>query len=333
MLIVYVLRRYRIGKLRNLDLLISLALLGGLLTISINPDVVNAFLGFFSFEKQGGSRIIGLLIFSNFGLLLLFLYVLNRANSVDRNLSRLVSALARRSFVQDQRPADATDIIVLIPAYNEAENIGPLLARVPKEVLGLRVQPVVIVDGGDDKTAEIVRQVGVPMLVHPINRGGGAALRTGYAAVLEMGAPIIVTMDADGQHQPEEIERLVAPILRGEADLVNGSRVLGSYEREDLIRPAGVWLFNKLISLLTLTRITDASNAFRAMRRELLADVELEQDQFHTSELLIEALKKGYRVIEVPITIRARQAGTTKKPRSLRYGFGFARAIFETWLR
>ena len=171
------------------------------------------------------------------------------------------------------------------------------------------------------------------MIVNPINRGGGSALRAGYQIAIENRVPIVVTLDADGQHDPSEIGKLVEPILNDEADFVNGSRILGSYEKESVIRSTGVVFFNWLITILMGERITDSSNSFRAIRTQIFSQLTLSQDQFHTSELLIDAIKKGARVKEVGITIRKRQSGTTKKPRSLKYGWGFMKAILGTWLR
>ena len=170
-------------------------------------------------------------------------------------------------------------------------------------------------------------------MVNPINRGGGAALRAGYEIAMNYGAQIVVTLDADGQHVPAEIPLLVEPILKGEADFVNGSRVLGTFEKESAIRSLGVVVFNRLVSALMAQPITDCSNAFRAIRVEVIKKLSLEQDQFHTSEFLIDAIKKGARVVEVGITIRKRQSGTTKKPMSLVYGWGFFKAILNSWLR
>lgn len=266
-------------------------------------------------------------------LTVLFFYVLNIANNNSRTISRLIKAMAAAEFAQEHPDGFHGEIMVVIPAYNEAENIGGVLRRIPQEVCGLRVNTLVAVDGATDGTEEVARGMGVAVVVNPINRGGGAALRAGYEVALHSKAQIVVTMDADGQHMPEEMERLVAPIVNGEADFVNGSRVLGTHEAESQVRVAGVFLFNWLISALMFKRITDASNAYRAIRTDALRNLTLYQDQFHSSELLIEAMKKGARVFEVPITIKRRQSGVSKKPMSLQYSWGFTKAIVGTWLR
>jgi glycosyltransferase involved in cell wall biosynthesis len=193
--------------------------------------------------------------------------------------------------------------------------------------------PVVVSDGSDDRTAEVARDAGAFVAELPIRRGGGLALRVGYDIALKLGADIVVTLDADGQHLPEELPIVIGPILAGEADYVNGSRLLGDFERESLIRHIGVHFFSRLVSILTGRRITDPSSGYRAARADLLRGFVLEQDQFWTSEILIEALRHRARVVEVPITIVARKGGKSKKPKSLRYGWNFSKVIIQTWLR
>jgi glycosyltransferase involved in cell wall biosynthesis len=114
----------------------------------------------------------------------------------------------------------------------------------------------------------------------------GAALRLGYDIAVAGGAKIVLTMDGDGQHRPNEIERLVKPILDDEVDIVIGSRLLGQCERDSKIRWIGIHLFNFIINLLAGTRITDCSNGFRSFRVESLKKIVLLQDQFHTAELI-----------------------------------------------
>ena len=324
--------RFRWQRLRNLEWLLGTAVAASMVALGFFPDAANVVLAFFSFEKGGGQRILGLLIFFVLAQYLLTFLALARNRRLEGELDRLVRQLAKQDYRRKHGQNDAA-IYVVIPAYNEADNIEPVLARIPDEVLGLRVRPLVVVDGATDATQQVVERMNHAAVGYTVNRGGGSALKAGYEIALEDDAEIVVTLDADGQHSPEEIQRLVAPILDGSADLVNGSRVLGSYEKDSQVRAAGVVLFNWLISALTMTHITDCSNAFRAIRVSELGKLQLRQSQFHSSEMLIEALKRGLRVIEVPITISRRASGESKKGMSLTYGWGFARAIVTTWLR
>jgi glycosyltransferase involved in cell wall biosynthesis len=224
-------------------------------------------------------------------------------------------------------------IVLVIPAYNEAENIGSVLDAIPTHVCGLETVVLVVDDGSSDGTAERSREHRAEVVSHPVNRGQGAAMRTGYAIVADSSAEVVVAMDADGQHQADEIERLVKPVLAGTADLANGSRVLGDAERVHVTRDLGISFFARVLSLLTGSRVTDPANGFRAMRPAVLRSMVLEQDQFHNSEFLIEASRRGVRAIEVPVTITHRLSGSSKKPANLRYGIGFANAVFRTWIR
>jgi hypothetical protein len=333
LIVLVITGKRRGGRFSNQDALLTLLVAVGLALVSLFPDAFNTVLSWFDFNKGGGGRLIGLLIFSNFLLFLLYLRV--RANIAENQetVNRLVRAMAQVEFRRLYGVEKGAPIAVVIPAYNERDNIGDVLNRMPQEVHGLAVEAIVVVDGATDDTADVVRQSKAAAVTHIINRGGGAALKAGYELALERGAEIVVTLDADGQHLPEEIPVVVEPILHGEADLVNGSRVLGSYEKDDEVRALGVVLFNWLVSALTLTRITDCSNAYRAVRADGLARLELRQRQYHSTEMLIDALKKGLRVKEVPITVRRRASGESKKGPTLRYAFGFTRAIFQTWLR
>jgi glycosyltransferase involved in cell wall biosynthesis len=193
--------------------------------------------------------------------------------------------------------------------------------------------PVVVSDGSTDGTAAESREAGALVTELPINRGGGLALRVGYELALQLDAEIVVTMDADGQHLASELPTLIAPILVGEADYVNGSRLLGDFEKDSTVRHIGVHVFSRVVTILTGRRITDPSSGYRAARAELLERLVLEEDQFWTSEILIEALRQRARLVEVPVTIVTRASGASKKPRSLRYGWNFSKVIVQTWLR
>ena len=312
----------------RLQFLISWLIGGGLLIIGLFPSAGDLIAGPLQMQRWNA-----VLFATSLLLFALFFYVMNLNNGNAQTIGRLIKALAVTQFEAEYGQGKKGELAVVIPAYNEEENIGEVVKHIPSEVLGLKTCTIVVVDGATDNTEQVARDKGALVVTNPINRGGGAALRAGYEAALRSGANIIVTLDADGQHLPEEIPILVEPILKGEADLVNGSRVLGSHEAESQVRVAGVFFFNWLISFLMSRRITDSSNAFRAIRAETLRRLNLYQDQFHSSEQLIEALKKGARIKEVPITIRKRQSGETKKPPSLRYGWGFAKAILTAWLR
>ncbi len=251
-----------------------------------------------------------------------------------RELSAVLEGLAWEEFRSAGYPERFRDGVgILIPAYNEAENIGEVLERIPPAVCGQPTAVLVVDDGSRDGTDDVARGHGAVVARHVINRGGGAALRTGYRLLADSGATIVVTLDADGQHLPEEMERLVKPVLDGEVDVAHGSRVLGEAEPNHFARELGIVFFNRVVSLITRTKVSDCSNGYRAVRGSVLPQLVLRQEQFHTSEFLIEALKRGIPAKEVPVTVANRIHGHSKKPAVVRYGVGFANAIVRTWLR
>jgi Glycosyl transferase family 2 len=323
----------RSRSLRNVDVLILLLVGLGLAIVS-GTEITDQLLSAFSFEKGNGGRILGLAVFAIFILFALILRALAQAARNTRELSAVLEGLAWEEFRQAALPERFRDrIAIVVPAYNEAESIGHVLDLMPNEVCGVETAVLVVDDGSRDGTGDVAATHGAIVARHVINRGGGAALRTGYRLMVESGASVVVTLDADGQHLPSEMERLVGPVLDGEVDVAHGSRVLGEAGRNHFSREMGIVFFNRVVSLITRTHVTDCSNGYRAVRTTVLPQLVLRQEQFHTSEFMIEAIKRGIPAKEVPVTVEQRLHGHSKKPAVVRYGVGFANAIVRTWLR
>ena len=224
-------------------------------------------------------------------------------------------------------------IVVVIAAYNEQDALGGVLAELPKTVDATPVSVLVVDDGSTDATAQVASAAGAHVVRPTRNRGQGAALRLGYRIAREGGAAYIATTDADGQYDPTELHSVLLPVLRDEADFVTGSRRLGREETTDNLRRAGVRFYAWLVSALTRQRITDTSFGLRAMKAEVTSTVTLAQPQYQSSELLIGALAHGFRVVEVPTTMRQRTAGESKKGNNLLYGLRYGRVVVGTWIR
>jgi glycosyltransferase involved in cell wall biosynthesis len=242
---------------------------------------------------------------------------------------------AAAAFLSTHPPRLGNPLAVVIPAYNEEPAVAEVIGEIPREAAGLATEVIVVVDGAEDRTAERAAAAGALVCDVPVNRGQGAALKLGYWLARARGAHVIATIDADGQYDPEELARVVEPILAGRADFVSGSRRLGAELTTDRVRHLGVLVFGALFSLLVRHRVTDPACGLRAMRPELTAAVVLEQPQYQASELMISAALRGFRLAEVPTTMRDRgsHAGHTKKDGNFRYGVRFARAAFHTWRR
>lgn len=327
--------RYQRRRISRLSLIISSLISAVLLLLAIAPGLFNPLFEVFNFEPGNGQRLTAVLLFAVGVLFVLLIRLQSEVDTSERGIRQLVESFGQSAFDWDAAvdlPAGKR-IVVVSPAHNEAENVAAVIEAMPPEVEGYHVVPIVIDDRSDDGTAETARAAGALVASLPIRRGGGLALRVGYDIALKLGADIVVTMDADGQHQPEELPTLVGPIIEGRADHVNGSRMLGDFEREGLIRHLGVHFFSRVVTVLTGQRVTDISSGYRATRADTLRALILEQDQFWTSEVTIEALRQRARVVEVPVTFLTRRGGVSKKPKSLRYGWNFSKAIVKTWLR
>jgi glycosyltransferase involved in cell wall biosynthesis len=242
---------------------------------------------------------------------------------------------AAATFVAAHPAGLGAPLAIVIPAYNEEPTVAEVVREIPREAAGLQTEVIVVVDGAADATAARAAEAGALVCDVPLNRGQGAVLRLGYALARARGARVICTIDADGQYDPEEIGRVVEPILAGQADFVSGSRRLGAELTTDRVRHLGVLVFGALFSLAVRHRVTDPACGLRAMRPEVTRAVTLEQPQYQASELMISAALNGFRLAEVPTTMRDRTAaaGRTKKDGNLRYGLRFARAALHTWWR
>ena len=296
--IVFAIARRR--SLRNVDVLILLGAGFGLVIVS-GTELTDRLLSALSFEQGNGGRILGLAVFAIFILFLMSMRALAVSGRNTRQLSAVLEGIASEQFRAEGHRKTFRNLVVD--------------------------------DGSRDGTEEVAEAHGAVVARHVINRGGGAALRTGYRLMVDSEAAIVVTLDADGQHLPSEMPNLVQPVLDGEVDVAHGSRVLGHAEDNHFAREMGIVFFNRLVSFITRTKVSDCSNGYRAVRTSVLPQLVLKQEQFHTSEFMIEAIKRGIPAKEVPVTVEQRLHGHSKKPAVFRYGVGFANAIMRTWLR
>ncbi|HTV10814.1 MAG TPA: glycosyltransferase family 2 protein [Acidimicrobiales bacterium] len=236
-------------------------------------------------------------------------------------------------FADQYADRPSAPLAIVIAAYNEQATVASVIKAVPDELCGLGTEVIVVVDGARDGTAGAAREAGALVCNVPTNRGQGAALRLGYHLARSRGAKFIMTTDADGQYQSADMERVIWPLVEGEADFVSGSRRLGSTTSKDAVRNTGVVVFAALISLLVRRLLTDPSCGLRGMTAELTGTLVLDQPQYQASELLIGAAMAGYRLKEVPIAMKARGAGKSKKAGNFVYGLRFGSVVVGTWWR
>jgi glycosyltransferase involved in cell wall biosynthesis len=219
------------------------------------------------------------------------------------------------SIVQGRR------VVAVVPAWNESEAIGPLVDGI--RAVDPTIAVVVVDDASTDATSEVAAAHAATVLRLPFNIGIGGAVQTGFRYALAGGYDIAVRLDGDGQHDPSELGKLLAPIEAGEANLVIGSRFAdgtGSY-KPPFARRMGIRVFARLVSLLGGQRVTDTTSGFVALDRlgiELFAE-EYPHDYPEVEATLV-ALRSGLRLAQVQVEMRERETGSSS--------IGFVQALY-----
>lgn len=221
-------------------------------------------------------------------------------------------------------------IWVVVPAYNEARVIGGVV----EELVARGHHVVVIDDGSSDDTPAAARRAGAAVLRHAVNRGQGAALQTGIAYALRRGAEHIVTFDSDGQHAAEDVDALVAPLLAGRADVVLGSRFIGSSQGMPGARKAILALAVVFTRVASGARVTDTHNGLRAFTRAAAAKLDIRLDRMaHASEILDQIVRHELRFEEVPVHVKYTEYSRRKGQSSLAALRILADYVLGRWMR
>ncbi len=199
---------------------------------------------------------------------------------------------------------------VIIPVYNEELTIGNIIDRTKKALqqIGLDFEIIVVDDRSHDRSLEVAKKRNVRLYSLKQHLGKGYVLRAGFAKAK---GDIIVTIDSDGSHRPEELREVLAPVLQDKADMVIGSRYMNHKQvAARKLNAFGVRIFNYLIQLFTGVAVTDSQSGYRAMKREVLDKQKLYAREYEIeSEMLVKTAKAGFRVAEVPISFEQRTYG------------------------
>jgi len=203
------------------------------------------------------------------------------------------------------------NIVVGIPAYNEGKNIATLILRLKK----ITDKIIVCNDGSSDMTGEIAENLGAVVITHEKNLGYGAAIKSIFRKAKESETDVLVTFDADGQHRVEDIQMVIDPVLKNDADIVIGSRFLKNNEEVPEYRKLGIKVLTKITNASINEKLTDSQSGFRAYSKRILSELNPSDPGMGIStEILIKASSKGFRIIEVPITILYGEDTSTHNP-------------------
>lgn len=225
--------------------------------------------------------------------------------------------------------------IIIIPAFNEEKRIASVIADVFTAVPDATV--VVVNDCSRDNTAAVATLAGATVVSHPFNMGYGAAIQTGYKYARDKGYDVLVQLDADGQHDPSCIPALLAPVVAGEADIVIGSRFLGTSYRPPFARRAGMALFRTIVSSIVGKAITDTTSGFQAFNRDVIEFfcTDVFPVDYPDADMLIMLHRVGFRMTEVPVRMLENSEGKSMHSglKPLYYMFKMLLSICVTLMR
>lgn len=230
-------------------------------------------------------------------------------------------------------PVSLKKTIIVIPAYNEEESIRHTLEGIISQKLGFDI--VVVNDGSKDNTAQEVLNAGIDILNLPCNLGYGAAVETGFFYALRNGYERVVLMDADGQHDAKFIKSMVAAMDSGTVDVVIGSRFRGSVDYEiPAARKLGMVFFRKIVKIITKRDILDVTSGFQLLNMRAVSFLLNDNypSDYPDSDVLVKLLLSGFKISEIPVTIRAREKGFSMHSSKLRATYYIYKMILSLLL-
>lgn len=210
-------------------------------------------------------------------------------------------------------------LIIIIPAFNEEKTVAKVIKEIPRKIQDVeQVEVLVINDGSTDNTKELAKEAGADYLISNLdNQGLAYSFKRGLEEALKLGADIIVNLDADFQHNPREIPKIIQPILRNESDMVIGNRQVRNLDWMEPARKYGNLVLNWVMRMLLNNKISDFSSGFRAYSRECALKLNIFSHQTYTHETIIQCVFQKMKIVEVPITVRKREDGQSRLIRSL----------------
>ena len=222
-----------------------------------------------------------------------------------------------------QAPAHRGKTVAAIPCYNEEQFVADIVRKASQYV----DQVIVVDDGSTDRTTQVAADAGATVIRHQTNKGPGGAYRSCFEAALENDAAVLITLDGDGQHDPDELPLLMEPLQNGGADLVIGSRFLKPYKIARY-RKFGIDVITFLYNVGSKTKASDSQSCYRGYSRKALEELQITENGFGFSvELLVQARRKNLAIAEVPIACIYHEASHSMNP--VIHGVGVAMMVVK----
>ena len=253
------------------------------------------------------------------GAILLGLHVLKKILTTEKRLPVVGTMKIDRKDLK---------IFAVIPAYNEEQNIAEVISKTSKHT----DQIIVVNDGSTDNTEKVARETNAIVKSHIVNKGLGLTIRDAITEAMKLGADIIITIDADGQYDADQIPDLLKPILDGKADLVLGSRFEGTIARMSRLKKFGNKIITLIVRNLMNLDISDSQTGFRAIKREVIEHIVISADYTYTQEMIIRAAAEGFHIDEVPVNFYERKHGKSRLIRNpAEYGLNTAMTMLRAY--
>jgi len=253
------------------------------------------------------------------GAILLVLHVLKKILTTEKRPPVVGSMKIDRKAIK---------IFAVIPAYNEEKNIAEVISKASKHT----DQIIVVNDGSTDNTEKIAKETNAIVRSHIVNKGLGLTIRDAISEAMKLGANVIITIDADGQYDADQIPDLLKPILDGKADLVLGSRFKGTIARMPRLKKFGNKIITLIVRNLMNLDISDAQTGFRAIKREVIEHIIISADYTYTQEMIIRAAAEGFHIDEVPVNFYERKHGKSRLIRNpAEYGLNTSMTMLRAY--
>lgn len=307
LVILLVIRARMTNRLGNQFLGIMLFFWGGVLLIATRPEILDSVL-----NNTGLVNRAQFLLSVSVGVIIYMLaYQFKKSKSVLENLNYTIRKIALDNFAKEFKN-EKSEIVIVIVAKNESKTIGDVIDRINSLNFPFSYKIIVVNDGSTDNTEEIVRKKDVLVLTHHINLGIGGATKTGYLACYYLNPQYVISLDADGQHDPRYISNMVTKLKEG-ADLVYGSRFSRkSQYQTNTIRFVGNKFYTNLVNRLGKNSITDVTSGFRGLRFEKLDSIYFIAETNFAIELALRATRNNLQIGEVPTVAKIRNNGKSQ---------------------
>jgi len=306
--LTFIVKARFVNRLGNEFFVIMIIFWVGLLTIVIQPSILDLVLNNTGFVNRSQ-----FLLTVTIGIILYLLVNETRKNkSVIINLNKTIRSIALNFFNKEYSNEQNVDIVILIPAKNEAKSLKNVIQNIKKIKIPYSFKILVVNDGSTDETENIARNNDTLVITHYQNLGIGGAIKSGYLASRILEPKIVISIDADGQHNPSHIPEMIKKIEDG-ADLVYGTRFAkeSSYKTSS-VRLIGNKFYTNLVNKIGGIQITDVTSGFRAVRFDRLSDIFFNAESNFAIELAIRAAKKDLKITEVTTVSETRRFGRSQ---------------------